>query len=185
MEIQEARDILEEIGLTDTITPDLVVATEVVLARVDELENVVSAYRKSGVTQTVAETPPEGYENDCPCGSCERLRSRNGLPSILPPPQVVPATTPAGDGYYDAQRAGWVTIEPTPDRPEPTPAPVYSPADGAPIQWTPNTDASAPWDWASLRTATSEAVRHPSILPETPEPMPAAPTIQREEEIPW
>jgi hypothetical protein len=86
MEITEAREILEDIALADAITPDLQVATEVVLARVDELENVVSAYRKGQPAPARDTDAPEDYSETCECSLCREYRNRrwNGADAMQP-----------------------------------------------------------------------------------------------------
>ena len=115
MELTEAREILEDIGLADAITPDLQVATEVVLARVDELENVVSAYRKGQPAPAPAPArdtdAPEDYSETCECSLCSAYRN-NRRATPHPTGNAVPQPTPP-PVYTNAE---FVTADPQPIR---------------------------------------------------------------------
>jgi hypothetical protein len=98
MEIQEAKNTLEEIGIADEITPELVEASTIVLDRLEVVENQI-ALNASVVQSEISNedlTPPwttstPNVVDGCQCESCRRAR---GEPPIPQPqqPAIFPAT---------------------------------------------------------------------------------------------
>ena len=93
MNLQQAKDTLEEIGIADEITPELVDASTIVLDALSGLEASMSGYDSIRIPSIAADVA------GCDCDECIAARARIPTPQPVIPVRLVPSDvrTPSPD----------------------------------------------------------------------------------------